>query len=51
MILTHGNEFIQNRRMLPNMQSGNLDAPVMLRDTLQVIANQGNTQEVYNELV
>ena len=51
MVHTHGNEFIQNRRMLTNMQSGKLDAPVMLRDTLKVIANQGNTQEVYNELV
>ena len=45
MVHTHGNEFIQNRRLMANLQSGKkVDAPVMLRDTLKVLAAQGKSE-------
>ena len=45
MIHTHGNEFIQNRRMLANIESGKtVDAPIMLRDCLKVLAVKGKNQ-------
>ena len=41
MIHTHGNEFIQNRRMLNNIKEGKtVDTPTMLRDTLKILATQ-----------
>jgi len=38
MLHTHGNELVQNRWMLTNLQEGHVDAPFMLRDSLQVVA-------------
>lgn len=49
MIHTHGNEIVQNRRMLANIAEGKVvDAPMMLRDGLKVLATQfesGSSQE------
>ena len=39
MIHTHGNELIENRRMLGNLYSGVVvEVPLMLRDSLKVLA-------------
>ncbi len=41
MIHTHGNELIQRHRMLENIEAGQcVDAPLMLRDSLKVLAVQ-----------
>ena len=41
---THGNELLQNRRMLTNLQEGRVDAPVMLRECLKVVAATDSKQ-------
>ena len=46
MLHTHGNELIQNRRMLLNLQEGRVDAPLMLRDCLKVAAAT-NSKQLY----
>ena len=44
MIHTHGNELIENRRMLGNLYSGVvLEVPLMLRDSLKVLAAKQKT--------
>ena len=41
MLHTHGNEMIQNRRMLDNIKKGKMvDVPLMLRDSLKVLATR-----------
>ena len=45
MLHTHGNELVQNRRMLANIQEGKVvDAPLMLRDSLKVLATQNELE-------
>ena len=42
MLHTHGNELVQNRCMLANIEEGKVfDAPMMLRDSLKVLAAHG----------
>lgn len=44
MIHTHGNEMVQNMRMLANIEQGKVvDAPLMLRDSLKVLATQSKS--------
>lgn len=41
MIHTHGNELVESKRMLDGIDTGKLvEAPLMLRDTLKVLATQ-----------
>ena len=47
MLHTHGNELIQNRWMLTNLQEGHVDAPLMLRDCLEVVAATNSKQLIY----
>ena len=42
MLHPHGNELVQNRCMLANIEEGKVvDAPMMLRDSLKVLAMHG----------
>ena len=48
MLHTHGNELVQNRRMLTNLQEGRVDAPLMLRDSLKVVAATNSRQLLFH---
>lgn len=50
MLQTHGNELVQNRRMLTNLQEGRVDAPLMLRDSLKVVAATNSRQLLLPDL-
>ena len=45
MLHTHGNELLQNRRLLENVETGHcVDAPSMLRENLKVLVTRSKVR-------
>lgn len=46
MVHTHGNELLQSRRMLENVESGRfVNAPIMLREDLKSMATRSRVKK------